>query len=87
MNKKSNVNLFFIGYFLLSIFVLFKISKISFVLFIIFLAIKLVLITLLVIFSFKQTRPKKIKQEIKSVSLIGFRNLFSSENFGGKQNE
>ena len=89
MNKKSNVNLFFISYFLLSILVLFKIYKISFVIFILFLSIKLILVVCLVTILLKPRKidSKKIKQETNSVNLIGFRTLFSSENFGGKQNE
>ena len=86
MNK---INLFFVSYSLLGTFVLFKIYKISFVVFILFLSIKLILVVCLVTILLKPRKidSKKIKQEINSVNLIGFRTLFSSENFGGKQNE
>ena len=89
MNKKSNVNLFFISYFLLSILVLFKIYKISFVVFILFLSMRLILIICLVTILLKSRKidSKKVKREINSDRLVGLRNLFSSENFGGKQNE
>ena len=74
---------------MLGTFVLFKIYKISFVIFILFLSIKLILVVCLVTILLKPRKidSKKIKQEINSVNLIGFRTLFSSENFGGKQNE